>query len=131
MRVLFVILVMFLSACGGGQSVEQPSGITLPVLPVISMTSSTSTAEVNTEFSLSWSVQYANACQASGAWSGAKATSGEQLVEEYTQGSKTYTLTCTGNGGEHTSSVDVLITESSTDNGTWDYKNIALSLIHI
>lgn len=124
MKVLFVILVMFLSACGGGQSAEQPSGITLPVLPVISMTSSTSSAEVNTEFSLSWSVQYANACQASGAWSGAKATSGEQLVEEYTQGSKTYTLTCTGNGGEHTSSVDVLITESSTDNGNWDYKNI-------
>jgi hypothetical protein len=47
---------------------------------------------------LTWSTTNADACEASGAWSGAKPVSGEQ-TDGPISASQTYTLTCTGAGG--------------------------------
>lgn len=46
-----------------------------------------------------WSTSNATLCSASGAWSGTRATAGDELLPPITQ-SATYQLVCTGQGGE-------------------------------
>jgi hypothetical protein len=58
---------------------------------------------------LTWSSTNANNCSASGGWSGDKSTSGSLTLNSLTE-SSSYTLTCTGDGGEVsvTLNIDVL-----------------------
>jgi hypothetical protein len=57
---------------------------------------------------LTWSSTNATACTASGGWNGAKATSGSQDVTP--ANTTTYTLTCTGPGGNASKSATVTVT---------------------
>jgi hypothetical protein len=61
---------------------------------------------------IQWSVQNATACTASGAWIGARPTSGTESVLGPTSGS--FGLTCTGPGGETATSVQVRVGDSLT-----------------
>ena len=58
---------------------------------------------------LTWSATNATSCTASGAWSGAKATSGSQSTGAL-KANATYSLTCTGSGGSATQSATVSVT---------------------
>ena len=53
---------------------------------------------------LSWAASNATACTASGAWSGAKATSGSEVLTPGTTGNNVFTLRCSGPGGDITQS---------------------------
>ena len=64
------------------------------------------TVVYNTAATLSWTSTNATSCAASNGWSGSKATSGSESTGNLTA-SKTYTLTCTGPGGNATDSVSV------------------------
>ena len=58
---------------------------------------------------LSWSAPRATSCTAGGAWSGTKSTFGFQMVSNITS-TQTYTLYCTGSGGQSpTSSVTITV----------------------
>jgi hypothetical protein len=57
---------------------------------------------------LSWSTTNADACIASGAWSGTKAVSGSESTGALTS-TQTYTLTCSGTGGSVAKSVTVTV----------------------
>ena len=61
---------------------------------------------------LSWSSSNATSCTASGAWTGAKTTSGTETRTGLTANS-TFTLTCTGAGGSAVQSVIVTVTPPS------------------
>jgi hypothetical protein len=61
---------------------------------------------------LTWSSTNASSCSATGAWSGAKATSGNQTINSILAAS-TYTLTCTGSGGSTARSATVNLTGGS------------------
>jgi hypothetical protein len=56
---------------------------------------------------ISWSSTDATSCSASGGWSGTKVTSGSEVV--YPTANTTYSLTCTGSGGQATNSVTVYV----------------------
>jgi hypothetical protein len=57
---------------------------------------------------LTWNFPNATACTASGAWTGAKATSGTQTLTASLGVTKTYTLTCTNTYGSATLSVTLV-----------------------
>lgn len=62
---------------------------------------------------ISWTSSNADSCQASGAWSGTKPTSGSMQSGALTS-NKTYTLTCTGSAGSVSDSVSVYVSSQPT-----------------
>ena len=91
------LLSMGLGAgCGGGSG----SGSSEPPAPPVTTISLTpSTIATGQSSVLTWSSTGASQCSASGAWTGAVATSGSQKVTQVSAGSYSYTVTCSGAGG--------------------------------
>jgi hypothetical protein len=75
--------------------------------PAINFTANPSTIRKGESSILTWSTQYADSCEASGAWSGRKPLSGQETVSP--QKTSTYSLTCTGSGGSTTASVRITV----------------------
>lgn len=81
-------------------------------LPQVSLQASATDLAVNSSFTLTWNANNADACTASGAWSGSKGTSGS-LVINGIKATSTYTLACSSNGGSAVSqSVTVNVAQS-------------------
>ena len=120
LKLLTILTVIFLiSSCGGGGGGAGPAAI------INSFTVNTNTTPISTEVQLSWTSENSTGCTASGAWSGAKSTEGTESVTVSVVGSNTYNLTCSGGGGDASSSVSV--TGTTTVAGI----TVDLSLIHI
>ncbi len=119
-----ILTIIGLSGCGGGSSDNNTSTFPLPTLSLLASVEST---EINSEFSLSWSTTNANSCSASGDWSGVKSISGNETITEAEAGNKTYTLSCSGEGGEISLSVEVEIT-NEINNGLWDHTNVVYGM---
>ena len=111
-----------LSGCGGGSS-NDSSSVPVTPSPTVTLSTSTESVEVNSEYTLTWSTTNADTCSASGDWSGDKATSGSETISESEIGNKTYTLSCSGSGGDKSESVEVEITPQ-TNSGLWDHNHI-------
>jgi hypothetical protein len=62
---------------------------------------------------LTWSSTYATSCTASGAWAGAKATSGSELLGPLSA-DVSYSLSCSGAGGSANQTAWVTVTESAS-----------------
>ena len=77
-----------------------------PPAPTLSFTANPTTVVSGGGSTLTWSSANATSCSASGAWSGAKATSGSQSTGALTS-ARTYSLSCTGPGGTTSRSVTV------------------------
>jgi uncharacterized protein (TIGR03118 family) len=116
-RFVPAVSALMLSSCGGyGGGSAAP-----PAAPMISMSLQPTTIVAGQSSTLTWSATSATSCAASGAWSGAQATSGQTKVSPATAGSDTYTLTCTNatntgpySGGNGTSaSMSVTLTVSA------------------
>lgn len=120
-----LILLTGLSACGGGGSGSNSDSVPPPVppSPTVTLAVSSESIEVDSEFTLTWSTTDADSCAASGHWGGDKATSGSESVTEVQIGTYTYTITCSGIGGEVSASVDVEITPLSNTE-QWDLVHI-------
>jgi hypothetical protein len=99
-----------LLACGGGNS-SAPSTPVTPA-PTISMTFAAPNVNVGSSDLLTWSSTNATSCTASGAWSGSQLTLGTLNVTPAVPGKVTYTLTCSGTGGNATK--DVALTANAT-----------------
>src|SRR3974390_1282594 len=108
---LVSVLALALAACGQNDAVrlldnpQQATGLNVTALVIANPTSVTSGASS----SLNWSSTNATLCSASGAWTGAVATSGTQSTGPLTASSSTYTLTCTGPGGTGSASATVTV----------------------
>lgn len=120
-----LILLTGLSACGGGGSGSNSDSVPPPVppSPTVTLAVSSESIEVDSEFTLTWSTTDADSCAASGHWGGDKVTSGSESVTEVQIGTYTYTITCSGIGGEVSASVDVEITPLSNTE-QWDLVHI-------
>lgn len=82
------------------------------VAPTLTFTGTPTTATPGQTSILTWTSTGAASCTASGGWSGAKATSGNETV--IPTATTTYTLGCTGSGGTVTESTTVTVMVSST-----------------
>lgn len=84
---------------------------TAPDAPTLTVAASAESVDADQIFMITWDSTGAESCTASGEWSGAKATSGEQFVTAPSaEGLFTYVLTCTGPGGEAMDSVSITVT---------------------
>jgi hypothetical protein len=81
--------------------------------PTVTFSAAATTVALQGSTTLTWSVTNANACTASGAWSGSKATSGTQGIGPLAT-TQTYTLSCTNTaGGAASKSVTVNVTQTT------------------
>ncbi len=104
----------------GGTSVSDIASVTVRPMPAaaptLSLTANPTTVSMNGASALSWSTTDADDCMASNAWAGARPTSGNEDTGTLTA-SATYTLDCTGPGGNVTRSVTVAVQASNPGGG--------------
>ena len=81
--------------------------------PVVSLATSATSVTTGGSVTLTWSSTNATACTATGAWTGARDTSGTETVANITAG-QTFTLTCDGPGGSDDQSVIVSVTAAQS-----------------
>ena len=94
----------------GGAACVGPSTQTYtnpPCAPVVTISASPTNVAISGSSTLTWSTANATSCTASGSWSGAQALSGSTTVGPISNGSHTYTLTCSGPGGTISNSATV------------------------
>jgi hypothetical protein len=104
------LLFLVLAACSGGTTVSNNgSSASGAPAPTVSMSVSPDTTAPGGSALLTWSSTGATSCSASGAWSGAKATSGSETINSI-MGTSQYSLTCTGSGGSTTRTMTVTVT---------------------
>jgi len=84
----------------------RPVGTSAP--PQVTLSATPTSVSVGNASTLTWSSVGASSCTASGAWTGARATSGSWSTGPL-PASATYGLSCTGSGGTGTSSVTVTV----------------------
>lgn len=86
---------------------EDPEDPAAPA-PAVFLNASPLDSLVGTPVTLSWSASNADACNASGGWSGAFAASGSTSVAP-PEGSTVYRLQCSGEGGNGSAEVTVIV----------------------
>ena len=96
-----------LSACGSG-SVEESSDSAPTAVPTVSLAANPTSVTSGGNSMLAWSSTNATSCSASGAWSGAKATAGNQSTGAL-NASGNYSLTCSGSEGSASASATVTV----------------------
>jgi len=99
---------------GGGQG-EDSEQLTVVEPPVITFSADPTLIAVGLDATLTWSVTDADTCTASGAWTGGRPLSDNEVVSPAPPGSYTYTLTCDGpGGGRDVESVTVTVVAQPT-----------------
>ncbi|MEM7082341.1 MAG: choice-of-anchor U domain-containing protein [Pseudomonadota bacterium] len=100
-----------LSCTGPGGSVSDTKVISVAAaqLPNIDLSATPGSVAFNGAAQITWSVDNATSCIASGAWTGGRALSGSETVGPLQQDSS-FILTCTGVGGTAADSVSVDVT---------------------
>ena len=87
-----------------------PPACVQPV-PEVRLTASQDEVQNGESVTLTWATKFATSCTASNAWSGAKATSGQETVGPITKQS-VFTLTCSGQGGAYLGQIFVSVRSS-------------------
>ncbi len=103
-----------LTCTGPGGSASDSTTVTVNQVqqnaPTVNLTANPASIPQGQNSVLSWTVQDATSCVASGGWSGSKnANGGSQTVSPWT--TTTYTLTCTGPGGSASDSATVSVAQ--------------------
>ena len=108
--------VSLLHACGGGGSVPSSPP---PPAPAVTITSSPNSVIQGQTVTLTWSSTNATSCTGSANpsesdWSGTRPTSGSQSVTPASTGTISYTLMCSGTGGNSSSATSVAVNPAIT-----------------
>ncbi len=82
--------------------------------PTLQFFATPETVNTGDNVTLSWASTNAAICTASGAWSGARSTSGSEVIENL-QNDLSFTLECLGSGGTLASTVTVLLADAVRD----------------
>ena len=102
-----------------GQISVNTNGFTFPS-PGVTISASPNQVAQNTPSTLTWSSSNTTSCVASGDWSGSKTTEGSESTGNLSS-SKTYTLSCSGQGGSASNSVTVTVGSPTSPNwNSWD-----------
>ncbi len=98
-----------LTCTGSGGSVQRSASVSVQAstpAPTLTLTASPKTVPFGGASTVTWNSANATGCTASGSWSGSRATSGSQSFTGITT-NRTYTLQCTGPGGNVSRSATV------------------------
>lgn len=115
MRVTHLSLLV-LVACGSGteHSGSLPPVDPPPAQPTARLTVTPACIALGGGVTVAWSSTAATACTASGAWTGAKGTSGNAESTPAATGLAFYTMTCSGAGGTATARASVDVSAAGT-----------------
>ncbi len=91
--------------------------------PSVELASASDVVNQGETVQLTWSSQQADSCAASGGWSGSRSTSGTATVGPL-DGSTTFTLTCTGAGGNAVAMLSVAVLDVVTLNWVAPTENV-------
>jgi len=102
-----------LTCSGAGGSAQASAQLTVNAAPppasTVTLSVDPTSIALGQSATLTWSSTNATSCTASGAWSGAQATSGTHSENPTQSGTSTYTLTCTGAGGSAQASAELTV----------------------
>lgn len=106
----------FTLACTGvGGTAQQSTNVTVGAsVPTVTIAASPTTVSSGGATTLTWSSANATSCTASGGWSGAKTASGTEQIGSLTQ-STTFTLTCSGAGGDAQNQTQVVVSAAASE----------------
>ncbi len=110
-----------ISCTGAGGTANDSVTVTVtavPDAPTLEFTADPTTITTVGTSTLTWASTNATSCTASGGWSGAKALSGNQIVSP--NATTTYSLTCTGAGGDIAKNVTVNVVPAAPNPPTVD-----------
>lgn len=106
-----------LDCSGPGGSQSASTQVVVVPAPTVSLTASAARVTSGGTVSLQWSSSNASSCTASGAWSGSRPGSGTETSAALTAASS-FTLACTGVGGNASQSVVVVVAVDAAASGT-------------
>ncbi len=118
-KTLFLILFL-LTSCGGGGG---EGSISNNPAPEINLSVSKTNLLVPGNTTLQWSSNNATSCSATGDWSGTYGTSGTEVINISTFGTKNFILTCEGPGGSNNESVSASLNSDPLYSYQWHLKN--------
>jgi 6-phosphogluconolactonase (cycloisomerase 2 family) len=99
-----------LTCTGAGGSAASTATLTVNApTPTVTISVAPATITLGASATLTWSSANADSCTASDAWTGTKATSGSVTETPTAVGAATYTLACTGAGGNATQSATLTV----------------------
>ncbi len=106
--------MLIVAGCDGSSSVSGSSTQNTSSGPAatVSLSASRTAIDAGEQVTLSWSSNNADACTASGGWSGNRQTSGSEAVGPLNQ-TATFTLSCSGTGGGGLAEVTVQVNTGS------------------
>ncbi len=120
-----------LVSCGGNVGGDAAAATTPAPAPTVSLSLDPASVPIGQPSTLTWSATDASSCVASGAWTGARATSGSITVTQTVAGTYTYSLSCSGTGGSASGAVMLAATDLGSnaalvfiDNGPAGVSNI-------
>ncbi len=93
----------------GGSQVASATYLVTAALPAVHIAVSPADITLGSSSTLTWNATNASSCSASGAWSGSQALNGAVTETPGAIGPFTYTLTCTGAGGQSSSSAALTV----------------------
>jgi uncharacterized protein (TIGR03118 family) len=105
---------LLIASCGGGG--YGGGGMSTPP-PTLTLSIAPTSVVLGHSATLTWASNTGTSCMASGAWSGAQATSGTLPVTPTAVGTLTYTLTCSGGAYSGSTSMSVTLTVTAMASG--------------
>ena len=105
---LSILPLLLIYACGGGGGGGGSDTPAPTPAPTVSISSSVSEAVIGDSVTITWSSTNASSCSASDTWTNSTATSGSGDVTIANVGDNTYSMTCSGAGGDRSASVTVV-----------------------
>mgnify|MGYP001302229771 CR=1 FL=1 len=104
---LYILPLLLIYACGGGGGGGGSDSTTPTPTPTVTITSSASEVILGESATITWSSTNATSCAASNSWTSSTATSGTGQVTISNVGDNTFSMTCSGAGGERSASVTI------------------------
>jgi hypothetical protein len=99
-------------------------------LPTVALSASPTSITAGESVALTWTSTDATTCAASGGWSGTQATSGTGIAQGPLQATTTFTLQCSGAGGNSApASVTVTVAAKPASGGGGTFDLVALALL--
>lgn len=93
----------------------EPEPVPEPVEPSLSLQASATTVSYGSSAELSWDSEHASGCSAGGGWQGTRPAEGRETVGPMHR-SATFSLTCSGAGGNAVSMVSIVLNDRVTLN---------------
>jgi hypothetical protein len=112
----FINFIVKPGATANGAGTYRMRVASAPNIPTVSLNADSTRVDAGGAARLTWSSTDASACTASGAWSGTKAASGNEVTVALSTQS-TFTLECTGKGGSSCTGITVNVNAPSAGGG--------------